>query len=294
MSYAIIRNDKLTRVDAQGSYIHNDRRSKGHSNKDIDPTRTHLNFWCKKNELTYIKEFDKMKKEYDLKGTIRSNSNIMCEMMITSDNAFFNKIGLEETKRYFKESYKFVCNFENTKKVLDNIKLELPQTPNINDIKLIKLNREKVENEIIKPKDDKIMKLYQENLKLHNELSKQVNLVNKAEKYQKERDSILADNRELHNQVNNMKAEYKEKEFDIEWKYKNKIKSLEKENTHLHKIIDNFYETVDKFIVWICHKFGIGESKELVRNFEKETRTFIDPVKQLNHEKREKEWDLEL
>ncbi len=51
--------------------------------------------------------------------------------------------GLEETKRYFKESYKFVCNFENTKKVLDNIKLELPQTPNINDIKLIKLNREK-------------------------------------------------------------------------------------------------------------------------------------------------------
>ncbi|CDB31563.1 mobilization protein [Clostridium sp. CAG:575] len=294
MSYAIIRNDKLTRVDAQGSYIHNDRRSKGHSNKDIDPTRTHLNFWCKKNELTYIKEFDKMKKEYDLKGTIRSNSNIMCEMMITSDNAFFNKIGLEETKRYFKESYKFVCNFENTKKVLDNIKLELPQTPNINDIKLIKLNREKVENEIIKPKDDKIMKLYQENLKLHNELSKQVNLVNKAEKYQKERDSILADNRELHNQVNNMKAEYKEKEFDIEWKYKNKIKSLEKENTHLHKIIDKFYETVDKFIVWICHKFGIGESKELVRNFEKETRTFIDPVKQLNHEKREKEWDLEL
>lgn len=113
MSYAIIRNDKLTRVDAQGSYIHNDRRSKGHSNKDIDPTRTHLNFWCKKNELTYIKQFDKMNKEYDLKGTIRSNSNIMCEMMITSDNAFFNKIGLEETKRYFKESYKFVCNYKN-------------------------------------------------------------------------------------------------------------------------------------------------------------------------------------
>ena len=33
---------------------YNDRRSKGHSNKDIDPTRTHLNFYCKKNELTYI------------------------------------------------------------------------------------------------------------------------------------------------------------------------------------------------------------------------------------------------
>lgn len=414
MSYAIIRNDKLTRVKAQGSYIHNDRRSKGHSNKDIDPTRTHLNFWCKKNELTYIKEFDKMKKEYDLKGTIRSNSNIMCEMMITSDNAFFDKIGLEETKRYFKESYKFVCNyknlgekyivsaavhldettphmhlvympvihtkdkegkdidkiccrdfwkgrdsyrqlqnafhkyitskgfdlerglpveetgakhkkiedlkkltnFENTKKVLDNIKLELPETPDINDIKLIKLNREKVENEIIKPKDDMIEKLYNEKVSLQKELLKQVNLVNKAEKYQKERDSILADNKELHNTVEHLEHEYKKKnntldlkfenrkreleqdfqnkEFDIEYKYKNKIRSLEKENTHLHKIIDKFYETVDKFIIWICHKFGIGESKELVKNFEEETRSFIDPVKQIKHEEREKEWDLEL
>ena len=414
MSYAIIRNDKLTRVDAQGSYIHNDRRSKGHSNKDIDPTRTHLNFWCKKNELTYIKEFDKMKKEYDLKGTIRSNSNIMCEMMITSDNAFFNKIGLEETKRYFKESYKFVCNynnleekyivsaavhldettphmhliyipvvhtkgkeekeidkiccrdfwkgrdsyrqlqnafhkyitskgfdlerglpveetgakhekiedlkkltnFKNTKKVLDNMKLELPKTPNINDIKLIKLNREKVENEIIKPKDDMIEKLYNEKVSLQKELLKQVNLVNEAEKYQKERDFILADNKELHNAVEHLEHEYKKKnntldlrfenrkreleqefenkEFDIEYKYKNKIRSLEKENNHLHKIIDKFYETVDKFIVWICHKFGIGESKELIKNFQEETRTFIDPVKQLEHEEREKEWDLEI
>ena len=409
MSYAIIRNDKLTRVDAQGSYIHNDRRSKGHSNKDIDPTRTHLNFWCKKNELTYIKEFDKMKKEYDLKGTIRSNSNILCEMMITSDNAFFDKIGLEETKRYFKESYKFVCNyknlgekyivsaavhldettphmhlvyipvihtkdkegkdidkiccrdfwkgrdsyrqlqnafhkyitskgfdlerglpveetgakhekiedlkkltnFENTKKVLDNIKLELPETPDINDIKLIKLNREKVENEIIKPKDNMIEKLYNEKVSLQKELLKQVNLVNEAEKYQKERDSILADNKELHNTVKHLEHEYKKKnntldlkfenrkreleqefenkKFDIEYKYKNKIKSLEKENNHLHKIIDKFYETVGKFIAWICHKFGIGESKELVKNFEEETHTFIDPEKQIKHEKEQEE-----
>lgn len=291
MSYAIIRNDKLTRVDAQGSYIHNDRRSKGHSNKDIDPTRTHLNFYCKENKLTYIKEFDIMRKEYDLKGNIRSNSIIMCEMMITSDNEFFDKIGLEETKRYFRESYKFVCNyknlgernivsaavhldettphmhlvyipvvktkdkegktidkicardfwrgrnsyrelqndfhayvtskgfdlerglpveetgakhqkiedlkkitnFENTKKVLDNIKLELPKVPDINDIKILQLNKAKVEKDIIKPKDDLINELYNDNKALHQELSKQVKLVNEAEKYQKERDKILKD-----------------------------------------------------------------------------------------------------
>ena len=96
------------------------------------------------------------------------------------------------------------------------------------------------------------------------------------------------------NQVENIKEEYKEREFDLEWDYKKQVKKLEKENNHLHKIIDKFYETIDKFIVWICHKFGIGESKELVKNFQEETRTFIDPVKQLDHEEREKEWDLEL
>ncbi len=67
-----------------------------------------------------------------------------------------------------------------------------------------------------------------------------------------------------------------------------------KENNHLHKIIDKFYETVDKFISWIYKKFGLGESKELIKDFQEETRTFIDPVKQLEHKEIEKEWDLEL
>ena len=152
-----------------------------------------------------------------------------------------------------------------------------------------------------------IEKLYNEKVSLYNELARQVNLVNEAEKYQKERDFILADNEKLHNTVKHLEHEYKNKsntldfrfenrkreleqefgnkEFDIEYKYKSKIRSLEKENNHLHKIIDKFYETVEKFIDWICHKFGIGESKELVKKFEEETHTFIDAVKQIKYEK---------
>ncbi len=42
------------------------------------------------------------------------------------------------------------------KEILDNITLELPTVPDINDIKLIKLNKAKVEDEIIKPKDELI------------------------------------------------------------------------------------------------------------------------------------------
>lgn len=151
---------------------------------------------------------------------------------------------------------------------------------------------EKILEEIIKPKDNLINELYQDNLLMQQVLLRNAKMVEKAEKYQKERAEIMADNEELHNQVENIKAEYKEKEFDIEWKYKNKIKHLEKENSHLHKIIDRFYKTIDKFIEWICNKFNFGDSKELVKKFQDETHTFIDPVKQM--EKEEKDYEKEL
>ena len=63
MSYAIVRNEKLTRAEINGKCTHNDRKAKNHSNKDIDPTRTHLNYYIKKNEFTYTKEFDKYMKD---------------------------------------------------------------------------------------------------------------------------------------------------------------------------------------------------------------------------------------
>lgn len=66
-----------------------------------------------------------------------------------------------------------------------------------------------------------------------------------------------------------------------------------KENRFLNKIINTFEKTVKKFIKWIVKKFDITEEDNLIRDFEKETHTFIDPEKQLKKEKREKEWDLE-
>lgn len=168
--------------------------------------------------------------------------------------------------------YKEITNFEKTKETLKNIKLELPNVPNIDNININRLSKkrdEKILEEIIKPKDNVIQNLYEDNIALHRELTRQSKIIEEAEKYQKERDSIIKDNEKLHNQVENIQAEYKEKEFDMEWKYKRKIRSLEKENNHLHKVVDKFYETVEKFIDWICQKIGIGESKELVREFEK-------------------------
>ena len=91
----------------------------------------------------------------------------------------------------------------------------------------------------------------------------------------------------------NPTKEYQEKSYNLEYEYKYKVRKLEKENSKLHKIIDKFYETIDKFIHWICVKFDIAEEDNLIRDFQKETNTFLNPEKQIRHEEMEKEWNLE-
>lgn len=399
MSYAIIRNEKLTRVQAMGAYKHNERKTRNHSNKNINSTKTELNYYLKKNELSYIKEFDKIKEKYDLKGQIRSNSNIMCEMVFTSDQKFFDKIGYEESKRYFEESYKFICeyknlgeqniisavvhmdedtphmhlllipvvhtidkqgnkidkvccrdfwkgknsyrdlqnsyfkhisekgfklergelvevtnrehysvqeykritNFKNTKELLNSIKLELPESPDIKDFKKIMLNRdEKIKNEIIKPKDDLIKKLYNENISLHKELSKQTTIIDKAEKFEKEQENLLNYNTELKVKCRNLELDFSNKEKELKYKYEHEnykidyqyqkiINKLENENNYLKKVIERFKVTIQKFISWICHKFSAPSEEDLIRDFEKETYMNFDIEKQLNIKKFEKE-----
>lgn len=66
------------------AYKHNERKNQNYSNKDIDKERTYLNYHLKAPEQSYEKEFEKIRKKYDLKGQIKEVSNIACEYVITS------------------------------------------------------------------------------------------------------------------------------------------------------------------------------------------------------------------
>ena len=192
--------------------------------------------------------------------------------------------------------YKEITNFNKTKEKLQNMKLELPDIPDIDDIRMSRWSKkrdEKILEDIIKPKDDLINELYQNNLLMNQQLLRQAKIVEEAEKYQKERNKIMADNIDLHKQVDNIKSEYQQKEDNLEWKYEYRINKLEKENGYLHKVIDKFRETIHKFVEWICVNFDMGTGDTLIRDFERETRTYLDAEKQINKEDREKEWDLE-
>lgn len=394
MSFAIIRNTKYKRENLKGIYRHNERRNKNYSNDNIDKEKSYLNYSLKSPKYRYDKEFDIMKEKYDLKGQIKTVSNIACEYIITSDKQFFEEIGEEETKRYFETAYQFVAeyknlgeqyimsakvhmdeetphmhliflpvvhtqdkkgndidklacsefwkekdsyrrlqdafyqymtshnfklergvpkeetgrehidikeykeitNFDKTKEKLQNMKLELPDVPDIDDIRMARWSKkrdEKILEDIIKPKDDLINELYQNNLLMHQQLLRQAKMVEEAEKYQKERNKIMADNIDLHKQVDNIKAEYQQKEDNLEWKYEYRINKLEKENGYLHKVIDKFRETIHKFIEWICVNFDMGTGDTLIRDFERETRTYLDAEEQIKLEEREKDLEME-
>ena len=397
MSYAIIRNEKYKRDNLKGIYRHNERKNKNYSNKNIDKTKSYLNYSIKSPQYSYEKEFDIIKEKYNLKGQIKTVSNIVCEYIITSDKEFFESIGEKETKRYFETAYKFVCeyknlgkqyilsanvhmdentphlhlvfipvvhttdkkgnaidkvacsefwkekdsyiqlqnsfysyitqngfnlergkssskehlsmkdykeitNYEKTKKTLEDIKIELPNVPDIKNFGKLTVKRdEKIQKEIIEPKDQLIKQLYSDNKKLHRELERQVNLIDKAEKFESEKQTILQEQSKLEQKYIKLEKNYNKQTQQLENDYNIKVKELEqnfnkkydnllKENIYLNKIINKFIETLEKFINWICKKFSINEEDNLIRDFQKETNTFINPEKQIEYEL-EKETD---
>lgn len=407
MSYAIVRNEKLTRAEVNGKCTHNDRKAKCHTNKDIDPTRTHLNYYIKKNNYTYTKEFDEFLKERNITAHLKKTSIIMCQLMFTSDQAFFDRIGEQETKRYFDECYKFICNYKNlgeeniisavvhldegaphlhlmfvpivhtkdkenkaidkicardfwkgrnsyrqfqdsffkhvkskgfdlerglyveetnrkhmsvekfkqvtnyakTKEILKTTTLALPDTPELQDIKKLVLNRDKIiEEQIIKPQNKLITELHNENVALHKELSKQTEIIDVAEEFVKEKESLQNENKNLERTIcllqqsknqdeEDLKFEYENKIDHIEHKYQKKIKELEKENKGLNKIIDKFKDNLKKFLKWLCHKFSYPCEDDLIRDFNKETYSCINFEKQLDtshFEKEDNEIDFEM
>ena len=375
MSYAIIRNEKYKRANLKGIYRHNERKNTNYSNKNIDKERTHLNYHLKQPENNYEKEFELKRKEYDLKGQIKEVSNIICEYIITSDKEFFDSIGVEETKRYFKAAYDFVCqykdlgeqyilsavvhldeetphmhlvfipvvhtlnkqkqeidkvacsefwkakdsyrqlqnafyeymishnftlargipsekehysikeyktitNYEETKKVLNSISLELPKTPHIKGFKRIMLNRdEKIQEQIINPRDELIQKLHKENIAMQNELTKQTKLIDKAATFENERTTLYQSKEKLQNKCDKLEKELESIKFDMKFDYENEInqinyqhqkevKKLKKQIEKFEKVFENIKVIVQTFIKWVCKKLSAPSEEEVIHKFE--------------------------
>ena len=185
----------------------------------------------------------------------------------------------------------------------------MPQTPELQDIKKLVLNRDKIiEEETIKPQNNLIKQLYNENVSLHKELSKQTEIIDVAADFVKEKANLQNKNKNLiidyqllqkekQESEEELKFEYQSKIENIEHKYQKKIKELEKENKSLNKVIDKFKANLKKFLKWLCHKFSYPCEDDLIRDFNKETYSNKNFEKQLdiNHfQKEDNEIDFEM
>ena len=113
MSYAIIRNENHKMNAVPLLERHNERLNKNYSNKDIDLSRSSENYHLKHIQAaTYQQEFERIRTRQQLKGNLRlqgkKQSTVMCEFVITSDKEFFDRLGADRTKQFFKDAYAFV------------------------------------------------------------------------------------------------------------------------------------------------------------------------------------------
>ena len=197
------------------------------------------------------------------------------------------------------EEYKNITNFEKSKTLLEDIKIELPEVPDISNFRWTIKNRdEKIQEQIIKPKDKALQELQEQNALLTLALNRQIKTVDKAIKFEKDITPILDENAELKEKCktlgNSYNTKLQEETRKIENKYEEQISYLENENNFLKKVINTLQKTVNKFIEWVCIKFSITDEDAFVRKFEDENDISFDPEKQIEHEEEleyeEMEW----
>lgn len=95
MSHIVARMQKMKAGNLGGAYRHNERVFENHSNKDIDPEKSHLNYELteRNRELSYEAQIKDYVNENKIsQRAIRKDAVLCDEWIITSDKAFLKTL----------------------------------------------------------------------------------------------------------------------------------------------------------------------------------------------------------
>ena len=119
MSYCVARMEKMKSDNLVGIGNHNQRRFSNHSNKDIDVSKSHLNY----DILDKVKSY-----KIDIEGYINANKSskravrkdavLVCEWIITSDSDFFESMSPADTREYFQTAIDFFAERYGSKNLM--------------------------------------------------------------------------------------------------------------------------------------------------------------------------------
>ena len=105
MSMIVARMQKMKAENLIGIGNHNQRKTKNHSNKDIDPSLSDLNYDLVDHTDNYKRDIEKFINENkSTERAIRKDAVLVNEWIITSDRNFFDNLTEDETKYFFRET----------------------------------------------------------------------------------------------------------------------------------------------------------------------------------------------
>lgn len=110
MSYLVCHFGKYKSSNVFGLQKHNQRENKNYSNKDLDISKSHLNYDLVNsspiNFRTTINNLIDEKRKSD--RAVRKDAVVYCECIISSDQNFFKNLSLDKQKLFFRESLEFL------------------------------------------------------------------------------------------------------------------------------------------------------------------------------------------
>lgn len=119
MSYCVARMEKMKSDNLVGIGNHNQRRFSNHSNKDIDVSKSHLNYDILNKVKSYKTDIEGyINANKSSKRAVRKDAVLVCEWIITSDSDFFESMSPADTREYFQTAIDFFAERYGSKNLM--------------------------------------------------------------------------------------------------------------------------------------------------------------------------------
>jgi len=294
MAYSILRVEKIKGSFITGIQIHN-QREKELANKDIDKSKTSLNYDLHNSES--VNYNDRFKEIIDSNNItrIRKDAVKAVDILTTSDNEFFKSLSKEDTEKYFKKSYEFLANKYGKENIIASVVHLDEKTPHMHTtIVPITQDKKLSAKELYNPRTLKVLQTeYHYHLNRSGfEMQRGVTSDRKHIKLEefkhqtkvRELDKVLEKkNKKLEKKLANLEEKY-------QYEYKEIMKSINREITekkeaiptldHLEANLSDFKSRFDIQPIILSQNFKISpESLEKLNNELNEAKSAVENSK---------------
>lgn len=120
MSYLVCHFEKYKSANVFGIQKHNQRENENYSNKDVDKSKTPLNYdLINQSNINYLGKIKRLiEANRASQRAIRKDAVVYCECIISSDSSFFEKLSLSKQKAFFEESLNYIKNKVGEKNII--------------------------------------------------------------------------------------------------------------------------------------------------------------------------------